>query len=49
MVLPCGGVGDWVVSGNKRLTEEGILLFFFFFLVYVCTSGVFDGVKVVLN
>ena len=48
-------VGEWVVSGNKRLTEEGILLFFFFFffffffLVYVCTSGVFDGVKVVLN
>ena len=24
VVLPCGGVGEWVVSGNKRLTEEGM-------------------------
>ena len=33
-------VGEWVVSGNKGLTEEGV--FVFFLSLYVCMSGVFD-------
>ena len=39
-------VGEWVVSDNKGLTEEEV---FVVFCLYVYTSGVFDGVKVVLN
>ena len=46
VVLPCGGVGEWVASGNKELTEEGV---FVVFCLYGCTSGVFNGVKVLLN
>ena len=41
------GMGEWVVSGNKGLTEEGV--FVVFLSLYGCTSGVFNGVKVVLN
>ena len=26
MVLPCGGVGEWVASGNKELTEEEVFV-----------------------
>ena len=40
------GMGEWVVSGNKGLTEEGVFVVFY---LHVCTSGVFNGVKVVLN
>ena len=40
VVLPCGGVGEWVVSGNKG---------YFCFFVSVCTSGVFDRAKELLN
>ena len=43
VVLLCVGVGEWVVSGNEGLTEEGV------FCLYVCMSGAFDGVKVVVN
>ena len=28
VVLPCGGVGEWVVSGNKGLTKEGVFVVF---------------------
>ena len=28
VVLPCGGVGEWVASGNKELTEEGVFVVF---------------------
>ena len=38
-------MGEWVVSGNEGLTEERVFLFF----CPVCTSGIFDRVKVVLN
>ena len=24
--LPSGGVGNWVVSGNEGVTEEGVLV-----------------------
>ena len=27
---PSGGVGEWEISGNKSLTEEGV------FMVFVC-------------
>ena len=41
VVLLCGGVGKWVVSGNEGINRgRGICGFL---------SGVFDGVKVVLN
>ena len=36
MVLPCGGVGEWVVSGNEGLTEEGFFFFLFFLCMFVC-------------
>ena len=36
----------WVVSGNKGLTEEGE---FVVFCLYVCMSGVFNGMKVMLS
>ena len=26
MGLPNGGVGNWVVSGNEGVTEEGVLV-----------------------
>ena len=39
VVLPCGGVGKWVVSGNRGLTEEGV---FVVFCLYVCLSSSFD-------
>ena len=45
-VLLCVGVGEWVVSGNEGLTEEWV---FVVFCLYVGMSGVFDGIKIVLN
>ena len=46
VVLPCAGVGKWVVSGNEGVNRgRGICGF----CLYICMSGVFDGVKVVLN
>ena len=35
VVLPCGGVGEWVASGNKELTEEGVFVFFLSVWLYV--------------
>ena len=34
MGLPSGGAGNWVVSGNEGVTEEGVL-------VVVCLSSSF--------
>ena len=43
VVLPFGGVGKWVVSGNERVNRgRGICL-------HVCMSGVFNRVNAVLN
>ena len=38
VVLPCGGVGKWVVRGNEGLTEEGVVMVF---CLYVCLSSSF--------
>ena len=38
MVLPSGGVGKWVVSGNEGLTEEGVLLVFVCMIVCLVHS-----------
>ena len=35
MVLPCEGVGKWVVSGNEGLTEEGKFVFFLSVCLYI--------------
>ena len=35
MVLLCGGVGKWVVSGNEGLTEEGEFVVFLSVCLYV--------------
>ena len=32
MDLPSGGVGNWVVSGNERVTEEGVLVVVYLFV-----------------
>ena len=40
VVLPCVGAGEWVVSGNKGLTEDGV---FVVSCLYVCLSSSFDG------
>ena len=34
VVLPSGGEGKWVVSGNEGLTEEGVLMVFV--CMFVC-------------
>ena len=34
VVLPCGGVGKWVVRGNEGLTEEGVVMVFV--CMFVC-------------
>ena len=34
VVLPNGGVGKWVVSGNEGLTEEGVVMVFVW--MFVC-------------
>ena len=47
VLFPCVGVGKWVVSGNKGVNRgRGICGFL---SLYVCMSGVFGRVKVVLN
>ena len=30
MGLPSGGVGNWIISGNEGITEEGV------WMVFVC-------------
>ena len=47
VVLPCGGVGEGVVSGNEGLTEEGVFVIFCL-CMFVCLVYS-TWVKVVLN
>ena len=35
VVLPCGGVGKWVVSGNEGLREEGVFVDFLSVCLFV--------------
>ena len=46
VLLPCGGVGEWVVSGNEGLTEEGVFVVFCLCMYVWCIR---QGQSIVLN
>ena len=46
VLLPCGGVGEWVVSGNEGLTEEGVFVVFCLCMYVWCIR---QGESIVLN